>query len=371
MKTYNSKKLTIVQVLPALDSGGVERGTLEVGKYLVNKGHNSIVISGGGRMKRQLVKEGSKHIQWSIGKKSLFTLRYVLILARYIKNNKVDIVHARSRFPAWICFFALKIIPIKKRPKFITTVHGPYSVNFYSGIMTKGDKVIVISETIKKYVLNNYKINPDKLFLNYRGVDSHEFPYLHTPDKLWVDKWNKSYPNTKNKIVLTLPARITRWKGQKDFIEIIAKLKQEHPNVIGLIVGDVQSNKKNFLRELKEKVEELDIKKNILFIEHRADLREIMSISKIVFSLSIEPEAFGRTTIESLKLGVPVIGYDHGGVGEQLKEIFPQGKIKKKNLLQAAQLASKWIIEPPEVPFSELFSLNDMLENTLKVYKSV
>ena len=371
MKTYNSKKLTIVQVLPALDSGGVERGTLEVGKYLVNKGHNSIVISGGGRMKKQLIKEGSKHVQWPIGKKSLFTLLYAFKLARFIGNNKIDIVHARSRFPAWVCFFALKIIPIKKRPKFITTIHGPYSVNFYSEIMTKGDRVIVISETIKKYVLKNYRVNPDKLFLNYRGVDSHEFPYLHKPKKLWVDKWNKSYPNTKNKILLTLPARITRWKGQKDFIEIIAKLKQNHSDIIGLIVGDVQSNKKNFLRELKEKVKELDVEKNILFIEHRSDLREIMSISKIVFSLSIEPEAFGRTTIEALKLGIPVIGYDHGGVGEQLKEIFPQGRIKKKNLLQVSQLVSKWLNEPPEVAFSKLFSLNEMLENTLKVYKSV
>ena len=365
------KKLTVLQIIPELNSGGVERGTLEVGKYLVHKNHNSIVISGGGRMKRQLVKDGSTHIQWPIGKKSLFTLRYVLTLARFIKSNKVDIVHARSRFPAWVCFFALKIIPIEKRPKFITTVHGPYSVNFYSEVMTKGDKVIVISETIKKYVLRNYKINPEKLFLNYRGVDSNEFPYLHKPDKLWLVKWNKSYPNTKNKILLTLPARITRWKGQKDFIEIIAKLKQEHSNIIGLIVGDVQSDKKYFLRELKEKVEELDVRKNILFIEHRSDLREIMSISKIVFSLSIEPEAFGRTTMESLKLGVPVIGYDHGGVGEQLQEIFPQGRIKKRNLLQATNLASKWIIEPPEVHFSESFSLKAMLDNTLKVYKSV
>jgi glycosyltransferase involved in cell wall biosynthesis len=322
-------------------------------------------------MKKQLIKEGSKHVQWPIGKKSLFTLLYAFKLARFIGNNKIDIVHARSRFPAWVCVFALKIIPIKKRPKFITTIHGPYSVNFYSEIMTKGDRVIVISETIKKYVLKNYRINPDKLFLNYRGVDSHEFPYLHKPKKLWVDKWNKSYPNTKNKILLTLPARITRWKGQKDFIEIIAKLKPNHSNIIGLIVGDVQSNKKNFLRELKEKVKELDVEKNILFIEHRSDLREIMSISKIVFSLSIEPEAFGRTTIEALKLGIPVIGYDHGGVGEQLKEIFPQGRIKKKNLLQVSQLVSKWLNEPPEVAFSKLFSLNEMLENTLKVYKSV
>ena len=364
------KKLIVLQILPELNSGGVERGTLEVGKYLVDKGHSSIVISGGGRMKKQLIKDGSKHIQWEIGKKSLFTLRYVLILARFIVNNKVDILHVRSRFPAWICFFALKIISAKKRPSFITTFHGPYSVNFYSEIMTKGDRVIVISETIKKYVLKNYKINPDKLFLNYRGVDSLEFPYLYKPEKSWIDKWNKSYPNTKNKILLTLPARITRWKGQKDFIEIIAQLKKNHANILGLIVGDVKLNKNNFLKELKERAHELRVEKNILFIGHRSDLKEIMSISKIVFSLSIEPEAFGRTTIESLKLGVPVIAYDHGGVGEQLKVIFPEGGVKKGNLSQATILASRWIKNPPKVRFSKLFSLDKMLENTLKVYKN-
>ena len=160
-----------------------------------------------------------------------------------------------------------------------------------------------------------------------------------------------------------MPGRITRWKGQEDFIEIIAKLRKNHSNIIGLIVGDVKSNKKNFLNELKQKVEQLGVEKNIVFIEHRSDLREIMSISKIVFSLSKEPEAFGRTTIESLKLGIPVIGYSHGGVGEQLKEVFPQGQIGRKNKGQAVLLASKWIIDPPKVAYSKLFSLNEMLEN--------
>tara|TARA_B110000003_G_scaffold242663_1_gene250646 strand:+ start:27227 stop:28339 length:1113 start_codon:yes stop_codon:yes gene_type:complete len=364
-------KLTVLQILPELDSGGVERGTLEVGKFLTINGHKSLVISGGGRMRKDLVKEGSKHFQWPIGKKSLFTFKYVPILARFILKNKVDILHARSRLPAWICFLALKIIPIQKRPKFITTFHGPYSVNSYSGIMTKGDKVIVISKTIKKYVLKNYKLDPQKVFLNYRGVDSKKFPYLFKPKKIWIKDWYKNYPETKDKILLTMPGRITRWKGQEDFIEIIAKLRKKTPNIIGLIVGDVKSNKKNFLNELKVKVGQLGVEKNILFIEHRSDLREIMAMSKIVFSLSKEPEAFGRTTIEALKLGIPVIGYNHGGVGEQLKEIFPQGKIDRKNIGQAVLLASKWIMDPPEVIYSELFSLNKMLENTLKVYESI
>lgn len=366
----NKKKLTVLQIIPELNSGGVERGTLEVGKYLLNKGHRSIVISGGGRMVSHLVKEGSEHFKWQIGKKSIFTFRYVITLARFIIKNKIDILHARSRLPAWICFFALKIVPSKIKPKFITTFHGSYSVNAYSAIMAKGDKVIVISQTIKNYVLDNYKINPKNIFLNYRGVDPIQFPFLYKPDKFWIDEWYKCYPVTKNKILLTLPARITRWKGQEDFIKIISELKKQHPNVIGLIVGDVKKDKVNFLNELKEKVVELGVEKNILFIGHRSDIREIMSISNIVFSLSREPEAFGRVTMESLKLGIPVIAYNHGGVGEQLNEIFPQGGIKKGELSQGVLLASKWIKTPPKVPFSESFSLNKMLENTLKVYKS-
>tara|TARA_B100001250_G_scaffold174890_1_gene150408 strand:+ start:389 stop:1504 length:1116 start_codon:yes stop_codon:yes gene_type:complete len=370
MTKNKKKKLTVLQIIPELNSGGVERGTLEVAKYLVDKGHRSIVISNGGRMKKQLIKEGSKHIEWEIGKKSLLTFKYVITLAKYLSNNNVDILHVRSRFPAWVCFFALKIISKAKRPSFITTFHGSYSINIYSSIMAKGDKVIVISKTIKKYVLDNYKIDPKKLFLNYRGVDSLEFPYLYKPEKKWITEWNKQYPQTKGKTLLTLPARITRWKGQKDFIEIIAQLKKNHSNILGLIVGDVKPNKNNFFSELKERAFELGVENNILFLEHRSDLKEIMSISKIVFSLSLEPEAFGRTTIESLKLGIPVIAYDHGGVGEQLKEIFPDGGIKKGNLSQAVLLASDWIKHPPKVPFSELFNLDKMLENTLKVYKN-
>tara|TARA_B100001769_G_C22110888_1_gene600930 strand:+ start:925 stop:2040 length:1116 start_codon:yes stop_codon:yes gene_type:complete len=370
MVKNDQKKLTVLQIIPKLNSGGVERGTLEVGKYLSKKGHRSIVISGGGRMVKDLIKDGSEHFKWQIGNKSIFTFRYVVALAKFIITNKVDILHVRSRFPAWICFFALKIISSKIKPKFITTFHGSYSVNPYSSIMAKGDKVIVISKTIKNYVLKNYKINSKKIFLNYRGVDPIQFPYLFQPEKLWVDEWYKCYPKTKNKIILTLPARVTRWKGQKDFLKIISELTKKFPSVIGLIIGEVNKDKENFLSELKEKVIELGIENNILFIEHRSDIKNIMSISSIVFSLSLEPEAFGRTTMESLKLGVPVIGYDHGGVGEQLREIFPEGGIQKGDLTQAALLAAKWIEAPPRVPFSELFSLDKMLENTLKVYKS-
>ena len=371
MKKNKEKKLTIIQVLPALESGGVERGTLEISKYLVSKKQRSIVISNGGRMTQQLISEGGKHIELPIGKKSLLTLRLIPVLIKIFIANKVDLVHLRSRFPAWICIIAVKFMPYKKRPSIITTFHGPYSINLYSSIMAKGDIVIAVSKMIQTYILENYKINSKKIFLNYRGVDSKEFPYLFKPKKSWISKWKEANPNTKNKILLTLPGRVTRWKGQIDFLKIIALLSKEYSNIHGLIVGDVAVNKQSFIKELEAKVIELGIDENISFIGHRTDLREIMSISKIVFSLSNEPEAFGRTTIESLKIGVPVIGYGHGGVGEQLKKVFPQGIIKKNDISSAVNLSKEWIKKPPKVIKTNLFNLETMQSNTLDLYRKV
>ena len=368
MNKIKSKKLTIVQVLPALNSGGVERGTLEISKYLVSKKHRSIVISQGGRMKDKLVLEGGEHIELPIGKKSLLTLRLIPKIIKILRKNKVDILHIRSRFPAWICLIAIKFMQNKKKPSIVTTFHGPYSINRYSSIMAKGDVVIAVSKMIKTYILKNYKINPKKIFLNYRGVDAKEFPYLFKPKDSWINEWYKDNPETKNKMLLTLPGRVTRWKGQIHFLNIIASLNKDNPNIHGLIVGDVAANKLGFLEELKNKAIKLGIKNKVSFIGHRNDLREIMSISKIIFSLSSEPEAFGRTTIESLKIGIPVIGYGHGGVGEQLKEVFPQGLIEKDDISSAVVLCKKWIKKAPKVTKTDLFNLETMQSNTLKIY---
>ena len=195
-----SKPLTIVQVLPALQSGGVERGTLEVGKYLVQQGHRSIVISAGGRLVPQLLAECSEHINWPIGHKTLFTLRLIPRLIRFFQQQQVDIVHVRSRFPAWICYFALKMMPAANRPQLITTFHGAYSVSAYSAIMAKGEQVIVVSNMIKDYVQKHYPINPEKLNLNYRGVDDKTFAYHYKPPKEWLEKWYADFPET-NKLL--------------------------------------------------------------------------------------------------------------------------------------------------------------------------
>jgi glycosyltransferase involved in cell wall biosynthesis len=366
-----SHRLTIVQLIPELASGGVERGTLEVGAYLAAQGHRSIVISAGGRMVKRLLAEGSEHVEWSIGKKSLLTLKLVHRLRKFLKDEKVDILHARSRFPAWIAYLAWREMDPNTRPRFVTTVHGPYSVSQYSEVMTKGERVIVISEMIHAYVTSHYKVDADKLRLVYRGVDPEVFPLGYQPSKAWIKDWYQQFPQTESKSILVLPARVTKWKGQEDFIDLVAQLQKHKANIHALIVGEVKKGKSSYLKKLKEKAKALGVSNMLTFVGHRDDLHEIMAISKIVYSLSLEPEAFGRTTIEALSLGVPVIGYSHGGVSEQLAAILPEGRIDVGNVAEAAMLTLNWLHQPPEIAKNTIFTLQNMLEKTMSVYQEL
>ncbi len=366
-----SRRLTVLQILPALASGGVERGTLEVGAHLVSKGHRSIVISAGGRMVNKLIDQGSEHIEWPIGKKSVLTLKLVSRLRQLIEKEAVDILHVRSRFPAWIAYLAWREMDPKTRPSLVTTVHGPYSVSAYSAVMCKGERVIVISEMIRAYVMREYQAKAEKLRLVYRGVDEKAFPFGYQPKKSWLKAWYEDYPETKGKQLLILPARITKWKGQADFIELLAQLQKHKANVHGLIVGETKKGKAAYLKKLEKKAKDLGVSKQVSFVGHRDDIRDIMAIANIVYSLSLEPEAFGRTTIEALSLGVPVIGYAHGGVAEQLSAILPEGKVDVGNVAEAAMLTLSWLHQAPKVSKNEVFTLQNMLNKTLSVYEEL
>ncbi|MFA6041009.1 MAG: glycosyltransferase family 4 protein [Methylophilus sp.] len=364
-----SKSLTVLQVLPALESGGVERGTLEVAKYLVEKGHRSIVMSAGGRLVQQLVAEGSEHSTWSIGKKSIKTLLLVKKLRNYLVEQKVDILHVRSRMPAWICYLAWRSMPAAIRPKLVTTVHGPYSVSPYSAVMTKGERVIAISEMIRAYILQHYSKTPaEHIRLIYRGVDAKVFTHGFKPDAQWLTAWYAQYPHMQGKRLLTLPARLTRWKGQEDFIFMIAQLVADGVAVHGLIVGEAQASKQDFLKHLQSQVHAFGLDQHVTFVGHRADVREVMAISTVVYSLAKQPEAFGRTTLEALSMGVPVIGYDHGGVHEQLQALLPQGAIAVENQQQLLTVTQQFLTQAPVVKRNTTFTLQAMLDKTYAVY---
>jgi len=365
-------KLTVLQMLPALESGGVERGTLEVAKALVEQGHRALVMSAGGRLVEPLVASGAEHFAWPIGKKSLKTLLLVGKLRKFLQAQKVDIIHARSRVPAWIAWLAWRSMNPATRPRFVTTVHGPYSVSAYSAVMTKGERVIAISKTIINYIVRNYpKVSQKKVRLIYRGVDPEQFPSGYTPPPEWTSRWQQEYPELMGKKILLLPARLTRWKGQTDFIDMLEQVVRTRPDVHGLIVGETHPRKRAFMAELEARSERKGVKNHLSFISHRSDLREIMAISDIVYSLSREPEAFGRVSLEALSLGKPLLAYDHGGVKEQLAAILPEGAIPVGDVQQAARKTLRWLDAPPDVPKQNPFTLERMLTATLDVYSKL
>ncbi|MCB1818768.1 MAG: glycosyltransferase, partial [Gammaproteobacteria bacterium] len=150
------RKLTVLQALPALQSGGVERGTLEVAHHLVSRGHRSLVVSAGGGMVDRLTQEGSGHLTLPIGRKSLLTLRLVPALRRYLREQRVDVLHIRSRMPGWVAYLAWRGMDPATRPRLVSTVHGMYSVNAYSAVMTRGERVIAVSDTVRDYIAANY-----------------------------------------------------------------------------------------------------------------------------------------------------------------------------------------------------------------------
>ena len=363
--------LTVLQILPALDSGGVERGTLDIGRALVAAGHRSLVMSAGGRMVERLVAEGSEHLSRDIGRKSLFTLRHVLPLRRLLASGTVDIVHLRSRLPAWIAWLAWMSLAVSRRPRLVSTVHGPYTPNSYSAVMMRGERVIAISETIRDYIQRHYAVPERKVRLIYRGIDPAEFPYGHRPAADWLNRWQTEYPQLEGKKLLAVPARLTRWKGQEDLIELVGRLLAAGEPVHGLLVGETQKGREDFARELRQKIAAIGLDAHITFTGHRSDLRDVMAASDIVYSLAREPEAFGRVPVEALALGVPTIGYDHGGVGESLRAIYPAGLVPLGDMDALVAKTRAFLKSPPPVPPGQPFTLQRMTDATLALYQEL
>ncbi|MCP3867248.1 MAG: glycosyltransferase family 4 protein [Gammaproteobacteria bacterium] len=364
--------LTVLQVLPSLEGGGVERGTLEVAGELVRRGHRSLVMSSGGRLVGRLEQDGSRHFTWPIGKKSLMTLGYILPLRRFLRKHRVDIVHVRSRLPAWIVWFAWRGMDPAARPRLITTMHGLHSVSGYSAIMTRGERVIAVSDTSARYIRENYPQAPeDSIRVIHRGVDREVFPRAYKPSPQWESEWLHSHPNLSQGPVLTLAGRLTRLKGHRDFIRLIGALREQGLPVQGLVVGGEDPRRRRYAEELYRLVSDLKLEPVITFGGHRDDIREIYAASAIVFSLSGKPESFGRTVVEALSMGVPVVGYDHGGVGEVLARIFPEGRVPLDSQECLLEKTLEFLDTPPLVPPFEAFTLQSMLNRTLALYQEL
>lgn len=366
-----NSRLCVVQLVPALISGGAERSALEIGRALVEAGHESIVVSGGGRLVEQLVAEGSRHVELPIGRKSLRTLMLVSRLRAVLADAGADIVHARSRLPAWLGWYAIRGLQTQK-PHFVTTVHGLNSPGWYSGIMARGDRVICVSNLVRDHVLRHYRsTSPQRLVLIPRGVDAAEFPFGHQPDDDWRAKFFADYPKLDGAPLLTLPARGTRLKGHADAIELLADLKDRGVEARLLLLGARESGREDYVAELEALAIKLGVAEHLVISAPRADVRDVMAVSTLILQLSTQRESFGRTVIEALSLCRPVLGYAHGGVGELLTDLYPAGRVPPGDRARLAERAADLMRAAPAIQPLTRYRLSDMQEATLALYSEL
>lgn len=369
MRASRVARLIVMQVLPALEGGGVERGTLEIGAALAHAGHRSLVVSAGGRLVEALRAGGSEHFELPVGRKSPATLLQVMALRRLLHELQPDVLHVRSRLPAWVARLAWRSMPPAARPHFVSTVHGFYHVGRYSAVMMRAERVIAVSEAIHRYILHNYPhADGSRIQVIARGIDHARWPHGYSPAQAWWREWWARYPMLRGRCVLCLPGRITRLKGHMDLLPVLRQLLEAGLPAHALVVGGEDPRRTDYARELHRAVRAAGLGERVTFTGVRDDMREVYAACDLVLSLSRKPESFGRTVLEAASLGVPVIGYDHGGVGEVLATVFPAGRVPVGDTGAVATRAAAFLRQRPRLPETTAYPLSRMLERTLALY---
>ena len=374
----------VLQIIPSLDkiNGGVERGTLDVAKELISSGFDSAILSSGGEMSQKYKYLGVEHHELSLKQKGFF--RFFLLKRKFLKiidSIKPDIVHIRSRWPAF-CFNS--IIKQKKIP-LVTTFHGTYSGNnfypkkFYNSSMTTGDKVITISKFIDDHVRYNFPNSKSRLVQIDRGIDTKYFDLKSVTETRKENLLSKLMLSENTHIVL-LPARITSWKGHMVALDAANIISQKNPslNFVILFVGD-EDGKKSFSKKLEQKVKKLKLTNRIIFSGNLSDMPAVYSIADIVLSTSIEPEAFGRISAEASSMTKPIISSNHGGSREIIENGMTGWLIEPSNSEMLADKIQEVLGLPQEKKDAigmnarrrvvEKFCLNEMLKKTMSVYE--
>lgn len=367
------RRLTVVQLLPALQAGGVERSTLEIAAALVQAGHRAIVVSAGGRLVPELQRAGAEHVELDIGRKSPLTLLKVPALRALLLHEGADIVHARSRLPAWMARLALRALPPARRPHFVTTVHGLNSPGRYSAVMTTGERVICVSDSVRRHVLAHYpQVDPAVLRVIPRGIDPARFPRRPWPDAAARAAVAQRWPALAGDgPLLLLPGRGTRLKGHADALRLLAALRASGLDARLWLLGADQPGRADYLAELHAEAAGLGVEAALAISPPSSDMPAAYAACDLVLQLSRKPEAFGRTVVEALSVGRPVLGWAHGGVGELLAALQPAGAVPAFDETRLAQAARACLARPPALPASLPYTLQAMQQATLAVYEEL
>ena len=365
-----SSKLKVLQVIPKLGYGGAETGCYDLAHYLHEQNCSSYIATSGGELLRYVNKKKVKVIRLPVHSKNpILILINTLILTFIILFFNISIVHARSRAPAWSCLFATKITG----RKFVTTFHGTYNFKsfikkFYNSAMLRSDLVIAGSNFIFSHINNNYLkyLNVKKKFLViFRGINTDYFDPSTTLESD-EDKLLKKWKIKRDKKLVLMPGRLTSWKGQEIFIESINLANKElgHEAFYAVILGNDQG-RKIYKKKLIRLAEKYRLNNQLRFVDECKKMPLAYKIANIVVSASIEPEAFGRVSVEAQSMEKPIIASNIGGSNETIINnktgiLFESGK---------AESLSKKIIEVLQLDESTLKSMgNEGRKNVIKKF---
>jgi len=304
----------VMQIIPELGPGGAEQGCIDIAAELVRAGSTAIVVSNGGARIHELARNGTTHIDLPVHSKNpLVMWKNIKRIRALIKKHNVDIVHVRSRAPAWSAMKACQ----GTNARYMTTCHAPYNINgkakrFYNSAIAKGERVIAISNHVANYLLENYKIDRRNIRLIHRGIALEKFhPTVVAPAQLI--KVSASWRLPDGASVVMLPGRITRWKGHHVLIDAISKLGRD--DIFCVLIGSDQG-RTEYREELEASIKEKNLGGQIRIIDHCDDMPAAYMVSTVVVSASTDPEGFGRIPIEAQAMGRPIIATDHGGAQE-------------------------------------------------------
>jgi len=314
---------TILQVIPELSAGGAERTTIEIAEAVHAKGGRALVASEGGRLEKELSEAGGKLITLPLSTKNPFEMRKNADrLAELALKERVDLIHARSRAPAWSAYWAAKRLNLP----FVTTYHGIYNArtpwkNWYNSVMAKGDEIIANSSYTAEHLMRRHRVDPAKVHVILRGVDLQKFDLNAVSDARAAavhESWGLS--DNDHRPIILHAARLTRWKGQKLAIEAAAKLKAlGAPPFLLVLIGDSQG-REDYVAELADLIRARDLQNYVLIPGHCADMPAAFKAATAVIQPSLEPEAFGRSAAEAQAMSAPVIAAAHGGLPEVIAD---------------------------------------------------
>lgn len=376
LKNHTRKMPTVLQVIPALGAGGAEQGCIDVAAELVKSGAKSIVVSHGGHRIPEILRGGSTHIQMPVHSKNpLVMWRNIARLRKLIRDHDVDIVHARSRAPAWSAWKAVD----GTRAKFMTTCHAPFNISgsakkFYNSSIARGERVIAISNYVREYLLKNYDVEDRNIRVIHRGVAIEKFhPGAVAPAHLI--KLSNEWRLPDGCTIVMMPGRLTRWKGHLVLIEAMAQLQRD--DIFCVMLGDDQG-RSEYRAEVETAIREKGLEGRVRIIGHCSDMPAAYMLANVVVSASTDPEGFGRIPIEAQAMGRMIVATNHGGAMETIIPGITGWLVEPGSADALARAISEALDIEPEaralmathamMHVAENFTRGRMVDETMDVY---